>query len=285
MFDNVCKFLAEQFSPDFTRWLLGKPITLTQLSPTELSLEPIRADSLILLQSENMVLHLEFQTKPNPDIPFRMIDYRCRVYRRFPKKSMRQVVIYLCQSDSPLVHQNTFSIPRTRHEFEVIRLWEQPTGAFLGSPGLLPFAALSKTSDRFQTLQQTAQLIDNIANQRVQSNVAASTAIIAGLVLERDLINRLLRRDIMRESVIYQEMEQEILQKVNQEVRQEFRQEVRQELRQMLLRQLTRRLGNLTPELTEGVQKLPIEQLEALGEALLDFNELEELVSWLEQYN
>jgi len=85
----------------------------------------------------------------------------------------------------------------------------------------------------------------------------------------------------MRESVIYQEMEQEILQKVNQEVRQEFR----QELRQMLLRQLTRRLGNLTPELTEGVQKLPIEKLEALGEALLDFNELEELVAWLEQYN
>ena len=51
MFDNLCKFLAENFSEDYATWLLGSPVTLTKLSPTELSLEPIRADSLILEQS------------------------------------------------------------------------------------------------------------------------------------------------------------------------------------------------------------------------------------------
>lgn len=76
MFDNICKFLAENFSTDFASWLLGEPITLTELSPSELSLEPIRADALILLQSDQTVLHLEFQTQANADIPFRMIDYR-----------------------------------------------------------------------------------------------------------------------------------------------------------------------------------------------------------------
>ncbi len=60
MFDNVCKFMAETCSADFASWLLGEPITLTELKPSELSLEPIRADSLILLQSEQLVLHLEF---------------------------------------------------------------------------------------------------------------------------------------------------------------------------------------------------------------------------------
>ncbi|NET62113.1 MAG: DUF4351 domain-containing protein [Symploca sp. SIO2E6] len=151
---------------------------------------------------------------------------------------------------------------------------------------LLLFAALGKTSDRFQTLQQAAQLIDNIGNRRIQSNVAASTAIIAGLVLEKELIHRLLWRDIMRESVIYQEMQQEIRQKVWQEVRQEVLAEAKelviQRVQQFILRLLNRRFGNLTPELTEGVQKLPIEQLEALGEALLDFYQLEELVAWLD---
>ena len=53
MFDNVSKFLAENFSEDYATWLLGRPVTLTKLSPTELSLEPIRADSLILEQSED----------------------------------------------------------------------------------------------------------------------------------------------------------------------------------------------------------------------------------------
>ena len=55
MFDNVSKFLAENFSEDYATWLLGRPVTLTKLSPTELSLEPIRADSLILEQSEDLV--------------------------------------------------------------------------------------------------------------------------------------------------------------------------------------------------------------------------------------
>ena len=65
MFDTLCKFLAESFSEDYATWLLGRPVTLTKLSPTELSLEPIRADSLILEQSEDLVLHLEFQTEPD----------------------------------------------------------------------------------------------------------------------------------------------------------------------------------------------------------------------------
>jgi predicted transposase/invertase (TIGR01784 family) len=71
MFDNTCKFLAETFSEVFATWLLGKPITMTQLSPSELSLEPIRADALILLNSEDFILHLEFQTDPAPTMPFR----------------------------------------------------------------------------------------------------------------------------------------------------------------------------------------------------------------------
>jgi len=51
MYDNVCKFLAESFSEDFSAWLIGKPIHLTQLKPSELSLEAIRADSVIFLTS------------------------------------------------------------------------------------------------------------------------------------------------------------------------------------------------------------------------------------------
>lgn len=153
MFDNICKFLAENFSTDFATWLLGEPISLTELSPSELSLEPIRADALILLESTELVLHLEFQTQPDPNIPFRMIDYRLRVYRRFPQKQMRQVVIYLKETSSELVQQNTFTIGATRHEFEVVRLWEQPTAVFLSYPGLLPFAVLGGTDDREIMLQ------------------------------------------------------------------------------------------------------------------------------------
>lgn len=204
MFDNICKFLVENFASDFATWLLGEPITLTKLSPSELSLEPIRADALILLQSEETVLHLEFQTQPKVEIPFRMIDYRLRVYRRFPQKRMRQVVIYLQQTNSELAQQTTFTLEDTFHRFQVIRLWEQPTDNFFQSPGLLPFAVLSQADNRAETLRQVAQQISQINDQRTQSNIAASAFILAGLVLNKEIIQQLLRKELMEESVTYQ---------------------------------------------------------------------------------
>jgi predicted transposase/invertase (TIGR01784 family) len=198
--------MAEMFSVDFANWLLGSPVNLTQLKPTELSLEPIRADSLIFLQSDDLVLHLEFQTEGDPDIPFRMADYRLRLYRKFPNKEVRQIVIYLSKTNSELVYQNTFELPQLTHRFEVIRLWEQPTEIFLNAPGLFPFAVLSRTNAPVETLTQVAATIDEMDNRRVQSNVAASTAVLSGLLLNQEVIKRVLRKEIMRESVIYQEI-------------------------------------------------------------------------------
>jgi predicted transposase YdaD len=56
MFDNLSKFLADEYSQDFASWLVGQPIPLTELQSKELSLEPIRADSVILMKSESLVL-------------------------------------------------------------------------------------------------------------------------------------------------------------------------------------------------------------------------------------
>jgi predicted transposase/invertase (TIGR01784 family) len=218
MFDNVCKFLAESFPADFASWLLGEPIALTELSPSELSLEPIRADALILLQSDQLVLHLEFQTGPKADIPFRMSDYRLRVYRKFPRKRMRQVVIYLQPSESELVYQTEFVLENSLHRFEVIRLWEQPSEVFFNSPGLLPFVTLSQTDDKTRTLEEVAKVIEALNDTRIRSNVAASTAVLAGLVLNKDVIKKILRSDIMRESVIYQDILQQGLEQKAQEI-------------------------------------------------------------------
>ncbi len=265
MFDTICRFLAETFSTDFAVWLLGEPVALTELSPSELSLEPIRADALILLQSDELVLHIEFQTEPKATIPFRMADYRMRVYRRFPQKQMRQVVVYLQQTSSGLAQQTSFVLERTRHEFDVIRLWEQPSASFFNSPGLLPFAVLSQVDDRVQVLQQVALAIDRLPDQRMQNNIAASTAILSGLVLKEALIQRILRRDLMQESVIYQSILQE-------------------GSLSLLLRQLNRKVGALSAELQTEIQALPRTQLEELGEALLDFDGLADLVHWLQTH-
>ena len=209
MYDNTCRFLAENFSTDFASWLLGEPVALTELQPSELSLDPIRADALILLESDQTILHLEFQTRPDPDIPFRMFDYRGRGYRRDKTKTMRQVVIYLKQTISELVYQTSFTMECTRHEFNVIRLWEQSDDLFLQYPGLIPFAALGQTDDPAATLRQAAEAIDRIPNSTTQANISAASAILAGLRLENEVIYRLLRRDVMQESTVYRSIQEE----------------------------------------------------------------------------
>lgn len=56
-----------------------------------------------------------------------------------------------------------------------------------------------------------------------------------------------------------------------------------QEAQKLVLRQLNRRVGTLEPPLEQRVRELPLERLEALGEDLLDFSDMSDLVNWLEQ--
>ncbi len=270
MYDNICKFLAENYSHDFARWVFGEPKGFTTLSPTELFVEPIRADALILLQSSDVVLHLEFQTQPDEAIPFRMADYRLRVHRRYPLKDMRQLVIYLKSTGSRLVHQNSFNISGMNHEFEVIRLWEQPIANFLDFPGLLPLAILGRTEDRIQTLREISSLIDRIKDKREQSNIAAATSLLAGLVLKKDVIGSVLREEIMQDSVIYQDIKAQGIQEG-----------VQQGKVDLVLHLLKIRLGELQSEDEVRISALSLEQLEALGVAMFDFSGSDDLLAWL----
>ncbi|MDJ0536928.1 MAG: Rpn family recombination-promoting nuclease/putative transposase [Xenococcaceae cyanobacterium MO_207.B15] len=278
MFDNVCKFLAENFASDFAEWIFGSPKGLTVLSPTELSLEPIRVDSLIMLQSEDVVLHLEFQTVADSSMPFRMADYRLRVHRRYPNKEMRQIVIYLKETSSELVQQNSFTISGMRHEFEVIRLWEQPTTDLLRFPGLLPLAVLGQSDNRIQTLRQVSSFIDLLQDRRQKSNVAAATSILAGLVLNKDLIRSVLQEEIMRESVIYQDIK---AQGKAEGIKEGEAKGIKKGEISLVLRLLKKRIGTISSEDESRITNLSVEQLETLGEALLDFSSGDDLTTWL----
>jgi predicted transposase/invertase (TIGR01784 family) len=58
-------------------------------------------------------------------------------------------------------------------------------------------------------LSQVSRSLETISKKQVQSNLAAATSILAGLVLNRETIKKILRSDILRESVIYQDILEE----------------------------------------------------------------------------
>ena len=123
-----------------------------------------------------------------------MLDYRVRAHRKFPDKQMRQVVIYLTPTNSDLVTLTTFELESTRHEFEVIRLWEQPASTFLESVGLYPFATLAQTDEPELVLREVAARIEEIPERKLQADISAMSYILAGLVLDRDRVGRIIQK-------------------------------------------------------------------------------------------
>ncbi|NJN23883.1 MAG: DUF4351 domain-containing protein, partial [Acaryochloridaceae cyanobacterium RL_2_7] len=129
-------------------------------------------------QIDDLILHLEFQTQPNQTMPFRMLDYRIRLHRRYP-----------------------------HHEVEQ-------------------------------------------------------------LVLEQTLIQNIFTKELMQDSVIYQDILAEGREKGE---------------RRLILKLLTRRFDTLSPDMASQINALSLEQLERLGEALLDFVSIDDLEQWLQK--
>ncbi len=48
----------------------------------------------------------------------------------------------------------------------------------------------------------------------------------------------------------------------------------------LILKQINRRVGNISTDWVNKIQELSLEQLEDLGEALLDFTSQSDLINW-----
>jgi predicted transposase YdaD len=268
-YDNVCKIIAEKYPLDFARWLLPVEPREIKVLKTELSIEPIRADSVIFLQTENRILHLEFQTSTTstPSIPFRMLDYSVRLIRKY-SIPVTQVVIFLQETSDEIAFTEQYVNETTTHRYRAVRMWEQDSMIFLNNPALLPLAPLAQTTSTQILWEQVRENIARISDRETKQNTAAYTDILAGLKFKKDFIRQFLSEEVMQDSVTYQD----ILQKGEQKGEE-----------RTIIRQLNRRFGQLDSSLMTKVKALSIEKLDELAEALLDFSEVDDLITWLEQ--
>jgi predicted transposase YdaD len=272
-FDNVCKLLAEKYPADFVRWLTAEDARNIKVLKTELSIEPIRADSVIFIQTSSQILHIEFQTLTlsKPGIPFRMLDYSVRLKRQY-QCPIAQVVIFLQETDDAIARMQEYVDETTTHRYRSIRMWEQDASLFLGNLALLPLAPLCQTDSPRDLLSQVAIEVAKIEDRQDRQNTAGYTEILAGLRFEKSLIRRLLSEDIMQESVIYQD----ILQKGQAQGEQ-------QEAFRFLNRQLNRRFGTIDSSIIDRIKALSTEELEVLGEEFLGFADVSALITWLDR--
>ncbi len=285
-YDSILKFLIDEYTKPILTWLLDREINETiEMLKTELNVEPIRADGVFFLQVGKKIIHLEFQTTPKsePPLPLRMLDYWVRLYRIYKlyqdnEREIEQVIIFLRPEKSPQVFEDSFQVGNTIHRYRVIRIWECEPTPLLSQPELLPLAVLAKSEQPEVLLAQVAERIDRIENKRKQSNIAACVELLAGINYSEELIAMYLQEDILKESVIYQKI-------INEGIQQGVQQGEQRGEASLIIRQLSRRFGTVEGTLQERIRQLSVPQLEELGESLLDFSSLSDLLSWLDKAN
>ncbi|PMB23602.1 hypothetical protein CEN47_18600, partial [Fischerella thermalis CCMEE 5319] len=172
-FDNLCKLLSETYPDRFATWLLGETPTSIEVLKTELSIEPIRADSVTFLSTPGRILHLEFQVKieTTPPLSLRMLDYWVRLYRRY-RLPITQVVILLKPVAEATEIESEFNFEQTRHRYRVVRMWEQDPEIFLQDTALLPLATLAATTNPEQLLSRVAKQVSMIETIEQRREVA-----------------------------------------------------------------------------------------------------------------
>ena len=97
---------------------------------------------------------------------------------------------------------------------------------------------------------------------------------------------------MLEESVIYQDIfrkgrqrgvQEGIQRGMQQGVKQGVQQGAEQEVRKVAIRQLERRFGKLSRKAQQEIGQFGVERLEALCDALLDFESKDDLTRWLKQ--
>jgi predicted transposase YdaD len=160
---------------------------------------------------------------------------------------------------------------QARQDYRVINLWEVDAAMVFDQSltALLPFVPILKNGGTASVVQQA---LTQLRQDEQLVELESLLGFFASFVLSTDVVQQIMRWDmaVLQESPWYQE----ILQQGERKGREEERVSI-------TLKFLTRRVGNLSPEIAAQVQALSLDKLEVLGEALLDFSELDDLVNWL----
>ena len=252
-------------------------------SSEELKQTAFRIDGLLkplTTDPEQPLIFIEVQYQPDHDFYGRLFsEITLYLYLNKPKRNWLALVIYphrgieKSTSIEFLPFLNSPQLQRIYLEDYQNRTDLSPT---------LEFIRLI-ASDKQQTITRAKELANRLDKIDVDSLDFIETILVYKLPhLSREEIKKMLALNEveLRQTRFYQEVSAE----GRQEGKQEGLQEGKQEECILLLSRLLRRKFGLQPQLENSLQELtslPLEKLEDLADALLDFNGVTDLETWL----
>jgi predicted transposase/invertase (TIGR01784 family) len=234
------------------------------------------------------IFHLEAQASPESYFTRRIFFYFARLHQKF---LLRIYPIVIFSFDKPYreePHTYMVEFPNWKvleFNFKSIQLNRLNWRDFLSQPNPVAAALMSKMritpEDRPRVKVECLRLL---ATLQLDS---ARTRLISGFVDTYLRLNAIETQAFQAEiAKIEPERREGVMQIVTSWMQEGIEQGIEQGIereRSLVLRLLTKRVGTLSSEVRDRIDQLPIDQVEALGEALLEFRTLTDLEAWLSQ--
>jgi predicted transposase YdaD len=289
--------VASQIERDSVRFLPQE--YFADLTTGEKKIIDLLAEVKLSGQDAVVLIHVEAQASSEADFAQRMFFYFARLYQKYGHRIYPIVVFSFDEPfrEEPCTHCVEFAgLKVLEFNFAPIQLNRLYWRDYLSQPSPVAAALMAKMQiapcDRPQVKAEClrllttlrldparVQLISGFVDTYLQLNAQEEGMFQAeiGKLEESEQVG------VMQivTSWMEQGIEQGIERGIEQGIEQGIERGIEQGERSLILRLLTRRIGEVSPNLRSQIQSLSLKQLEALGEALLDFSQPDDLVNWL----
>ncbi len=284
--DIGSKKLVSVAPESWAPWLTNCPdVTVEELLDPNLQWLGRENDSLMKVSTPDLgpfLLLVELQLRYVRKMPLRVRAYTALAEEKYELPVYPVLINILPHVKDPQIpnrYESEFNGIRALQEYRVINLWEVDVNLVFEQNirTLLPFVPILKGGGEEQMVRQALR---ELRADEELSELESLLSFFSTFVLELPVVQEIMRWDmaVLRESPLAQELFREGQLEGQREGRVEGQLEGELTL---VLRQLTRRVGTLDESLVQRVRGLSLEELERLGEALLDFSDVSDLQGWL----
>ena len=252
-----------------------------EFSSVEVKQTAYRIDGVFIPKfgaSEQTVIFAEFQLQKDEALYERMFsEIMLYLAQNLDVEDWRAIAIYPRRSiEQANLHRHRSLLQS--EQFQVIYL-EDFLGLSTEQIGVqLMQLIVSKDRDTVQYLERMVPQLQDKTEPANQAIIELITTIMVYKFpeLSREEIQAMFTVSDLKQTKVYQEALDEGLEQGLERGRTE-------EAQSLVLRLLDRRIGAIALETSARIRALPLEQIEQLGEALLDFSDRADLEQWLEQ--
>jgi predicted transposase/invertase (TIGR01784 family) len=255
--------------------LLGEPMGIAdnyRFISAEIKEKAFRFDGIFLPEQEDLPIYfVEVQFQEKPDFYWEFIaEINLYLNQYKPVQDWKAVALF-AQRRFEVKSLTAYQQELINHH-RIIRIYLDglPSGSI--GVGLIQLILAQEAQAPLLVQQLLARAKTEIADPLVTRGIID--------LLETVLVSKFakLSREEIQSMFLLTDIKQT---RVYQEARQEGKQEGET---QLLLRQLSKRFGQMGSRRIQAINQLSLEQLEDLGEALLDFKTETDLISWLTEH-